>query len=333
MSHQHFQLVDNALTADVTQEPIRAGFGRGLKAAGEADESIVALCADLTESTQMHLFKQAFPNRFIEIGVAEQNLVTVAAGLARVGKVPFTSSYAAFSPGRNWEQIRTTAALNDLPVKIIGSHAGVSVGPDGATHQMLEDIAIMRVMPNMVVIAPGDSVEAEKATRAMATNGKPTYMRLAREKTPVFTTDESPFEIGKAYVLREGHDISLVGTGTMTYQLLVAAEKLAKHGIHAEVIHAPTIKPLDKDVIIASARKNGRVLTAEEAQAAGGLGGAVAEALGDILPTPLLRIGMDDRFGESGAPAELLDHFGLTGEKIAQRAKQFIESMPKYHQW
>ncbi len=333
MSHQHFQLVDNALTADVTQEPIRAGFGRGLKAAGEADESIVALCADLTESTQMHLFRQAFPNRFIEIGVAEQNLVTVAAGLARVGKVPFTSSYAAFSPGRNWEQIRTTAALNDLPVKIIGSHAGVSVGPDGATHQMLEDIAIMRVMPNMVVIAPGDSVEAEKATRAMATNGKPTYMRLAREKTPVFTTDESPFEIGKAYVLREGHDISLVGTGTMTYQLLVAAEKLAKHGIHAEVIHAPTIKPLDKDVIIASARKNGRVLTAEEAQAAGGLGGAVAEALGDILPTPLLRIGMDDRFGESGAPAELLDHFGLTGEKIAQRAKQFIESMPKYHQW
>lgn len=333
MSHSHFPLVDDVLGEGITQEPIRAGFGRGLLAAGKENDQVVALCADLTESTQMHLFKNEFPKRFIEIGVAEQNLVTVAAGLARVGKVPFTSSYAAFSPGRNWEQIKTTAALNDLPVKVIGSHAGVSVGPDGATHQMLEDIAIMRAMPNMIVLAPGDSIEAEKATRAMAANGKPSYMRLAREKTPVFTTDDSPFEIGKVYVLREGHDITLIGTGTMSYQLLVAAAELEKHGVHAEVLHAPTIKPLDDEVIVQSVRKTGRVLTAEEAQITGGLGGAVAELLSEKLPTPLLRIGMQDRFGESGSPAELLEHFGLTGAKIANQAKHFVDTTPKYHQW
>jgi transketolase len=202
---------------NVKLEPNRAGFGRGLKAAGEINEAIVALCADLTESTQMHLFRDAFPKRFIEIGIAEQNLVTVASGLARAGKIPFTSSYASFSPGRNWEQIRTTIALNNQPVKIIGSHAGLYTGADGATHQMLEDIALMRVLPNMIVIAPGDSLEAEKATKLVAENGKPTYIRLAREKIPIFSTAESPFEIGKAYVLRDGNDISLMGTGTMTY--------------------------------------------------------------------------------------------------------------------
>ncbi|MDN5819199.1 MAG: hypothetical protein L0H38_00465 [bacterium] len=226
-----YHLQDNLFDEDVAQEPIRSGFGRGLKAAGGDNESIVALCADLTDSTKMGDFAEAYPERFIEIGVAEQNLVTVASGLARAGKIPFTSSYAAFSPGRNWEQIRTTIALNNQPVKVIGSHAGVSVGPDGATHQMLEDIALMRVLPNMVVIAPGDSVEAEKATRAIATNDKPSYMRLAREKTPIFSTDESPFEIGQAYVLKEGSDISLLGTGTMSYQLLVAARLLVERGI------------------------------------------------------------------------------------------------------
>ncbi len=317
---------------DIQQEPVRAGFGRGLKAAGEADERIVALCADLTESTQMHLFKEAFPERFIEVGVAEQNLVTVASGLARAGKIPFTSSYAAFSPGRNWEQIRTTATLNDQPVKVVGSHAGVSVGPDGATHQMLEDIALMRVLPRMVVVVPGDSVEAEKATRALAANGKPSYIRLAREKTPVFSTEESPFEIGKAYVLREGHDVSLLGTGTMTYQLLVAAKLLEKHGINAEVVHVPTVKPLDEATILASARKTGRVVTAEEAQVAGGFGSAIAELLSEKLPMPIKRIGVEDRFGESGAPNELLDFFGLTGEKMEKTIKSFIDEMPRYHQ-
>jgi len=327
-----YQLNPQLFSDDVKLEPIRAGFGRGLKAAGEANENVVALCADLTESTQMHLFRDAFPKRFIEVGIAEQNLVTVASGLARAGKIPFTSSYAAFSPGRNWEQIRTTATLNNQPVKIVGSHAGVSVGPDGATHQMLEDIALMRVLPNMVVVAPGDSVEAEKATKAIAENGKPSYIRLAREKTPIFSTEESPFEIGKAYVLKEGKDVTLLGTGTMTYELLLAAKLLAGQGIDAEVVHVPTIKPLDNETILASARKTGRVVSAEEAQAAAGFGGAIAELLSEQLPTPLKRIGMQDRFGESGAPAELMEHFGLSGNKIAPEVKLWIENTSKYHQ-
>jgi transketolase len=326
-----YQLVDNVYSDDITKEPNRAGFGRGLVAAGEKDESVVALCADLTESTQMSKFKEAFPKRFIEIGVAEQNLVTVASGMARAGKIPFTTSYAAFSPGRNWEQIRTTIALNDQPVKIVGSHAGVSVGPDGATHQMLEDIALMRVLPNMIVIAPGDAIEAEKATLAIAGNGKPSYIRLAREKTPVFSTPDSPFEIGKAYVLREGSDITLLGTGTMSYQMLLAAKELEAHGINAEVVHVPTIKPLDSETILASIKKTGRAVTAEEAQIVGGFGGAVAELLGEHLPTPVLRIGMQDRFGESGAPDELLELFGLTGAKIASKVKQFVDKTPQYH--
>ncbi len=328
----HFPLNPHVYDDDVLREPIRKGFGKGLVAAGEANENVVALCADLTDSTQISLFRDAFPDRYIEMGIAEQNLVTVASGLARAGKIPFTSSYAAFSPGRNWEQIRTTIALNDQPVKIIGSHAGVSVGPDGATHQMLEDIALMRVLPNMIVLAPGDSIEAEKATRAIAENGQPSYMRLARDKTPVFSTDESPFEVGKAYVLVEGRDISLLGTGTMTYQLLVAAKKLEEHGIHAEVVHIPTIKPLDEETILASVRKTGRALTAEEAQAAAGFGGAVAELLGDKLPTPLRRVGMNDRFGESGTPDELIAYFKLDGASIAEEAQQFVSQVPRYHQ-
>lgn len=326
-----YPLHSDIFDKNVLQEPIRAGFGRGLKKAGETNDKIVALCADLTESTQMHVFQQAFPDRFIQIGIAEQNLVAVASGLARAGKIPFASSYAAFSPGRNWEQIKVTIALNNQPVKIIGSHAGVSVGPDGATHQMLEDIAIMRVLPNMIVIAPGDSVEAEKATCAVAENGKPCYIRLAREKTPVFSVENSPFEIGKAYVLREGHDISLLGTGTMTYQLLVAANILAEQGIQAEVVHVPTIKPLDEQTILASVRKTGRALTAEEAQIAGGFGGAVAELLSEQLPVPLKRIGMLDRYGESGTPNELLDYFGLTGVHIAEKAAEFIRNSTQYH--
>lgn len=317
---------------DVESEPIRAGFGRGLKSAGESNNRIVALCADLTDSTKMSDFKKAFPERFVEIGVAEQNLVTVASGLARAGKIPFASSYAAFSPGRNWEQIRTTIALNDQPVKIIGSHSGVSVGPDGATHQMLEDIALMRVLPNMIVIAPGDSIEAEKATLAIAENNKPSYMRLAREGTPIFSTKESPFEVGKAYVLREGIDVTLLGTGTMTYQMLAAAKKLEERGVHAEVVHVPTIKPLDEGTILASVRKTGRAVTAEEAQAAAGFGGVIAELLGEKLPTPLKRIGMRDRFGESGTPDELLEHFGLDSDSIADTVKQFTDSVPRYHQ-
>jgi transketolase len=316
----------------VKLEPIRAGFGRGLKAAGAVDEKIVALCADLTESTQMHLFRDEFPTRYVEVGIAEQNLAAIASGLARAGKIPFASSYAAFSPGRNWEQIKTTISINNQPVKIVGSHAGVSVGPDGATHQMLEDIALMRVLPNMVVIAPGDSIEAEKATLAIAQNGKPSYLRLAREKSPIFSTEDSPFEIGKAYILREGHDVSLLGTGAMSYQLLKAAHLLESVGIDAEVIHVPTIKPLDEATILDSVHRCGRVITAEEAQVKGGFGGAVAELLSEKMPTPLKRIGMQDRYGESGEPNELLDYFGLTAEKMVDVIADFVKNTPKYHQ-
>lgn len=310
---------------DVQCEPIRAGFGRGLLEAGTRDSRVVALCADLTESTQMSLFRDAFPERFVEVGVAEQNLVTVASGMALAGKIPFTSSYAAFSPGRNWEQIKTTAALNDQPVKVVGSHAGLNVGPDGATHQMLEDIALMRVMPNMVVVAPGDSIEAEKATIAIAASGKPAYLRLARDKTPVFSTTDAPFEIGRAYVVREGADVTLAGTGTMTYELLVAARALAERGIEAEVLHVPTIKPLDEETILASVRKTGRIVSAEEAQIAGGLGGAIAELLGKRLPRPLMRCGVDDRYGESGTPADLFEAFRLTGAHLADQIEPFLQ--------
>lgn len=311
-------LVDDLAAKDIVVEPIRKGFGRGLLEAGKRDAEVVAACADLTDSTQMSLFANEFPERFIEIGVAEQNLVTVGSGLAAMGKIPFVSSYAAFSPGRNWEQIRTTICLNEQPVKIVGSHAGVSVGPDGATHQMLEDIAIMRVLPNMVVLAPCDSVEAEKATLAMAADKKrPAYLRLAREATPVITTADTPFEIGKAYVYNPGDHVTIIATGTMTYHALMAAKILAKDGISAEVIHVPTIKPLDEKTILASVRKTGAVVTAEEAQIAGGLGGAIAELLGEHHPAPLARVGMRDRYGESGDPMELMEKFNLTAAHIA----------------
>ncbi len=323
MNNMH--LLTDITATDIVQEPIRKGFGRGLKTIGDANEAVVAACADLTDSTQMSLFKEAHPERFIEIGVAEQNLVTVGSGLAAMGKIPFVSSYAAFMPGRCWEQIRTTICLNDRPVKLVGSHAGVSVGPDGATHQMLEDIALMRVLPNMVVLAPGDSLEAEKATVAMAADRRPNYIRLAREATPVFTTAETPFEIGKAYVYTPGEDITIIATGTMTYQAMVAAEKLYKDGVDAEVIHCPTIKPLDAETILHSVRRTKRVITVEEGQAAGGLGGAVAELLADKFPARMHRIGMQDRFGESGNPNELLEKFGLTAKHIQLAVHAMLE--------
>ena len=326
-----YHLIPDILDKSIAKEPIRKGFGRGLKHAGEVDERVVAACADLTGSTNMNLFAEAFPQRFVEIGVAEQNLVTVGSGLAAMGKIPFVSSYAAFSPGRNWEQIRTTICLNDRPVKIVGSHAGVSVGPDGATHQMLEDIALMRALPNMVVIAPGDSVEAEKATLAMAKDLRPNYMRVAREETPIITTKDTPFEIGKAYVFAPGVDITIIATGTMTYHALVAAEKMYKDGIDAEVIHCPTVKPLDEKTILDSVERTRAVVTCEEAQINGGLGGAVAELLVEHLPVPLQRVGIKDRFGESGKPDELMEKFGLTAKHIALAAYQVMERKKKWH--
>lgn len=323
MSNLH--LVADVLAKDIEKVPTRKGFGKGLLEAGKRDENVVALCADLTDSTQISLFRDAFPDRYVEIGVAEQNLVTVGSGMAAIGKIPFVSSYAAFSPGRNWEQIKTTIALNDQPVKIVGAHAGLYTGADGATHQMLEDITLMRVMPNMVVVVPGDAVEAEKATIALASDKRPAYIRLAREATPVLTTEKTPFEIGKAYVYTEGADVTVVATGTMTYQAMVAAEMLFKDGIDIEVIHCPTVKPLDAVTILKSAQKTGAVITVEEAQMAGGLGGAVAELLAEELPTPLKRIGVRDRYGESGKPDELLSLHGLTAKHIAMAAHHMME--------
>lgn len=310
---------------DILHEPIRKGFGKGLLALGDINVNVVAACADLTDSTQMGLFKEKYPNRFFEIGIAEQNLVTVGSGLAAMGKIPFVSSYAAFSPGRNWEQIRTTICLNDRPVKIVGSHAGVSVGPDGATHQMLEDIALMRVLPNMVVIVPCDSIQAEKATIAMASDSRPNYLRLAREATAVITNPDTPFEIGKSYVYREGEDVTIFACGTLVYESLMAAEILLTNGISAEVVNVATIKPLDNETILNSVSKTRLVVTVEEAQINGGLGGSISELLSEHLPTKVLRIGMLDRFGESGDPEELIKHFHLDAISIAQRVKELVK--------
>ncbi len=318
-------VIDDLFAKDIATDPIRAGFGRGLLKAGQIDERVVAACADLTDSTKMGDFAKVFPERFVEIGVAEQNLVTVGAGLAAMDKIPFVSSYAAFSPGRNWEQIRTTVCLNDRPVKIVGSHAGLYTGKDGATHQMLEDLALMRALPNMVVIVPCDALEAEKATLAMAKDKRPNYIRLTREATPVFTTPDTPFEIGKAQVFDKGTDVTIIATGTMVYPALQAAEHLYKSGIDAEVINCPTIKPLDGVTILQSAKKTGAVVTVEEHQINGGLGSAVAELLSENHPVPMRRVGVKDHFGESGDPEQLLEHFGLTYKHIMAAAHDVFE--------
>lgn len=322
------RLNPDLLKKSVEHEPTRNGFGRGLVEAGKRDKQVVALCADLTESTRMQAFADEFPDRYVGVGVAEQNMVTAASGMAHMGKIPFTSSYAAFSPGRNWEQIRTTICLNEQNVKIVGSHAGISVGPDGATHQMLEDIALTRVLPHMTVISPCDSLQAEKATIEMAAEFGPMYIRLAREKTPIVTTEDTPFEIGKSYVYREGSDVSLIATGNMVYQALKSADALNKAGVSTEVINCATIKPFDKDTITASAKKTGHVVTLEEAQINAGLGGLVAETLGENHPVPMLRVGMEDRFGESGQPDELMKHFGLAATDITKRVKKFLDVKP-----
>ena len=327
----NYPLNDNIYNEKAEAEATRAGSGRGLKAAGEADERVVGLCADLVESVKMDSFAKAFPERYIEVGIAEQNLATVASGLARAGKIPFAASYAAFHPGRSWEQIKATIALNDMPVKIVGGHSGTTVGPDGATHQMFEDIALMRVLPNMIVVCPGDAIEAEKATKALARTDKPAYLRLTRAVTPTFSTLDSPFEIGQAYVLRQGSDATIVSTGIMTAYALRAASELQSSSVSVEVVHVPTVKPLDNETILASVRKTGRVVTVEDAQIAGGLGGAVAELLGEQLPSPLLRIGMNDRFGESGEAGELLQAFGLDEASIAQKTREFVDRVPQYH--
>lgn len=312
--------------ADVEQVPIRTGFGQGLVIAGEQNNNVVGLCADLTESTQMHLFKAKFPNRFVEMGVAEQNLASVASGMAAMGKIPFITSYAMFSPGRNWEQIRTTIAYNNRPVKIAGSHAGVSVGPDGGTHQAIEDIAIMRVVPRMIVISPCDAIEAKKATVAAAKIDSPVYIRLAREKTHVMTTEETPFEIGKSQIFydSENPQVGIIATGALLYKALKVADKLKKEGVRVKVMNLATIKPLDTVAVASLAKEAGAIVTVEEHQVHGGMGSAVAECLAQMYPVPPEFVGVQDAFGQSGTPEELLEHYGMGESHIETAVKKVL---------
>ncbi len=333
MNNPEAKLIENLFDKEkLEMVPTRDGYGKGLVEAGEKDERVVVLCADLTESTRSLWFAEKFPARFIEIGVAEQNLALVASGMANYGKIPFISSYATFSPGRNNEQIRTNISINNVPVKIAGAHAGISVGPDGATHQALEDIALMRVQPNMVVVVPCDALEAHKATVAPAFNGQPTYIRFGREKSPVFTTPETPFEIGRAITLRStsnssgrlSHDCAIIGCGMLLYNALVAAEELSKEGIECMVVNSHTVKPIDEAAIIEAAKNCGCIVSVEEHQVNGGLGSALAEVLSRNYPVPQEYIGVQNRFGESGNAEELIENLGMGVASIKEAVKKAI---------
>ncbi|HBB49623.1 TPA: transketolase [Candidatus Nomurabacteria bacterium] len=329
MLNPKLKLNPKIFNSDVEQIPIRKGFGQGLLQAGETDNNVVGLCADLTESTQMNLFADKFPERFVQVGVAEQNLATIASGMAAMGKIPFCSSYAMFSPGRNWEQIRTTITYNDRPVKIVGSHSGVSVGPDGGTHQALEDIALMRVMPNMDVISPCDAIEAKKATLALVKTGKPAYLRLVREKTPVITTEETPFNINKAEIFWIPDvgiaQAGIIVTGGLMHRALLAAKELELEGIKTKVMNLSSIKPIDKNAVVALAKETKAIVTLEEHQVAGGMGSAVAETLSQNFPVPIEFLGIQDKFGQSGTPDELIEHYGMGKDSIKEAVKKVLK--------
>lgn len=326
MINTKMQLSEKIFKKDIEMKLMRDGFGHGLLEAGRKDERIVALTADLKESTKINYFADEFPERFIEIGVAEQNLVTVAAGMANYGKIPFATSYAIFSPGRNWEQIRTTVAINSYPVKIIGAQSGLNIGHYGVTHQGLEDIALARVIPNMNVVVPSDYLEAKKATIEMAKIMEPFYMRLPRVDNPVYTTEKTPFRIGKANVLTESKkpEVTIIATGLMVYEALLAYKELEKNGIETIVINVHTIKPLDTETIVRYAKLTGAVVTIEEHQVIGGLGSSISETLSKNYPVPMEILGVQDRFGQSGKPAMLFKEYGLTKEDIEKAVKKVI---------
>jgi len=309
---------------NIEQKPTRDGYGEGLVLAGKENPSVVVLCADLSDSTRSAMFQKEFPDRFIECGIAEQNMMDVAAGLALAGKIPFVSTYAVFCPGMNWSQIRVSVLQNDANVKITGAHAGISVGPDGMSHQGLEDIALTRCLPGLIVLAPCDYIETRKATLAAARIRGAVYLRFSREKTPVITTEETSFEIGKAEIFRQGKNVSIIACGPLVYEALKAAEELAREGIEAEIINNHTIKPMDEKTILDSVKKTGCAVTVEEHQTMGGMGSAVAEILAKNYPAPIKMIGMKDRFGESGGPNELLKAFGLTAENIIEAVKKVV---------
>ena len=327
MINPNAKLVEDVFNPKIEQKPTRDGFGTGTIEAGKADPNVYVLCADLSESTRAEWFQKEFPDRFIEMGIAEQNMAATAAGFALAGKVPYMASYAAFSPGRNYEQIRTTIALNQQHVIVCGMHAGVSVGPDGATHQMLEDIGLMRMLPGMTVIAPADAEEARKAVVAAATHNGPVYLRFARSGTPVFTTPATPFKIGKALTIWESEKpkVTLMTTGSMAYQALVAARALDSQGIGSIVLSVPTVKPLDEEAVLAAAKRTGHVITIEEHQIAGGFGSAITEFLSSTYPVQVTRLGIQDVFGQSGTPDELLTHYGLSAVHIEETAHKILK--------
>lgn len=307
------------------QIPPRDGFGEALVELGKTNANVVALTGDLVESTRVQAFAEKFPDRFVEMGVAEQNMAGVAAGMSFAGKIPFMTSYAVFSPGRNWDQIRVSICYSKANVKIVGAHAGISVGPDGATHQALEDIAITRVLPNLVVVVPTDSIEAKKATLAIAEHVGPCYIRFGREKTPVITTEKTPFVLGKALPMVSGSDVAVLANGQMVARALDAAKRLAARDISVGVVNVHTLKPLDQKTIISVAKDTGAIVTAEEHQKIGGLGSAVAEVLGEHYPVPMERIGINDSFGESGDPNTLMDHYGLGVDDIIKAIERVLE--------
>jgi len=309
---------------NIEKKATRFGYGEGLVLVGEKNPEVVALGADITASTCVDQFKNRFPDRFISIGIAEQNMIGIAAGLSLAGKIPYATNYGVFLSGRAWDQLRTTVCYSNLNVKLGGAHGGISVGPDGATHQALEEISIMRCLPNMKVIVPADSNETRKAALAAAEVYGPVYIRFGREATPSITKEETPFELGKAYCVRDGSDVAVIACGVMVYESLVAAEALAKEGIDTMVINNHTVKPLDKQTLIEAAVKTGAVVTAEEHQVAGGMGSAVLELLAQYAPVPARMIGVNDRFGESGDPDVLMKAFGLKSENIAQAVRETL---------
>lgn len=310
-------------SADLKQVPTRNGFGEGLVEAGSRNRDVIGICADLSESTRFEAFKKALPAQYVEIGVSEQLLVAMAGGLAAIGKIPWIASYAMFNPGRSWEQVRTIMALNETNVKIAGAHAGVSVGPDGATHQAIEDIAIMRVIPHMMVVVPCDSVQTKKATLALTQTWGPAYLRFGREKSPVITTDATPFEIGKAQTFRDGADVAVIACGILVYNALVAADQLAEEdGIECLVLNNHTVKPMDEEAVLRVAASCGTVVTVEEHQKAGGMGSRVAEILAQHGPVPVEFVGVDDRFGQSGDPPELIEYYGMGVDSIKEAVRR-----------
>jgi len=308
----------------------REGYGVGLVEIGEQNENVVAIGADITSSVKVDLFKERFPERFFNIGIAEQNQMGVAAGLSLVGKIPFVTNYGVFLAGRTWDQIRTTICYSNLNVKLGGAHGGISVGPDGATHQALEEISIMRCLPNMKVVVPADYYETKKATIASAKIYGPVYIRFGRENVPVITDEETSFEIGKAYSMREGTDVAIIACGAMVYESLVAAEKLSKEGISCMVINNHTIKPLDTSTILEAAKLTGAFVTVEEHQLYGGMGSAISELISQHYPIPMKMIGINDRFGESGSPEDLLAGFGLKSDNIVIGVKEVLEFKKTY---